>query len=1007
MPKMSSLCFRLFLPHRSFLFLLLLLQLLLAAFPPTAEAALTFVRTDPPFATPGRTVKLIWRLVDHNLTSPRSLSGGSSGVRFVADTSVSDLLFSTATSESPGWYCPCTGFGPWPSWPPCQVNVAGQECWFRTTTSQKNIPDAILRSTFKVPPGRFEQEVSVTGQLWLFTAHYDPEFLDVTATGSFTTGSPIISIAPSIAVIGEEKSLVPGKEFVFQFRLSNSGPSNARDARCRVRMAVDGGSADWVQQPEGVACEAKASLRWVCRFASDISPSSSANVQWRMTPPADFRGTLSITVDQCSAMGSQSPPTASQSFPAAPSWSLTSSFSDTEQGVMTMTEPFSFTSTLSNSGPSASLSTTCTWSFSTAALHFDGSNADAGVCEASSSTSDNTFHVTCVRDVEGGGTVLHPNISISAKESLRGTPSFDVELSCADEAGGMLPKLQNSLMVLEELESVDVDVLVVNAKLLLDKKRQSVYTEDNLGMTKQGQFVFDDALLFRLDFSSAGAHYARNITCSVELSGSDSVLMTFVPLSLYSNGTASPSCQDFGYQPSSNSRFLECSFADLQNVASQREMVATVDDRLREVGMTVNCSSSFLNSISNPVWKQALRFIHVDAVEDEDLIPPSSSSDEHGGNKNETEESNDQNRMALPIGLALGLGLPLLLLLLALLVLFFVLQRKKQRRLQQRHDEMTSSKTYGEQASMELYVTGDELAVVKQKARKQKREKEKAEGSKNGEGRMQWEIPFSELEFDEQIGQGCFGTVWKGTWRETTVAIKMFNSIMDSETSKANFKAESDIMKNLRPHTNVIQLFGVSMEEGTPWCLVTEFLAAGNLLCFLQNLKPNELDEEEFKRMAVRMAREIATGMHHLHSENIVHRDLAARNVLLTRDHSIKVSDFGLSTLESDEEKAHAIPVRWTPPEYFAKRIFDKKSDVWSYGVLLWEIVNFGQTPYSNLTSENVVDAILAGKVLEMNENVPEVLRTIAAQCFQFDPKQRPSFKDIILMLKEDNYSTC
>ncbi|KAL6057569.1 hypothetical protein QOT17_015415 [Balamuthia mandrillaris] len=608
----------------SVLMFLLLAQFAMLPFHPT-EGGLTFVGVEPAAATPGSNVQLVWLVQDHSLTVG-TFSGGGSGLRFEAGTSVS------ASTSAAGWYCPCVNFGPWPSWPPCGLGTAGQECWYRTTVDFATaVPDATIRSSFTVPADRFQQSISVTGQLWLHTAYYDPEQLDAEATGSFTTGAAVTSIAPSVVVIGGEQSLVPGEEFVFQFRLSNSGPSNARNAQCRVRMAVEG-NGGWLEEPEGTSCVADGSLKWVCSFASDLSPSSSGNVQWSMTPPADFRGTLSVTVDQCSATGSQStPPTALKNFVAAPSWSLTSSFpvsesvatdcnlayTDTEDNVMTMTDPFIFTSTLSNSGPSISLSTTCTWSFSTAALSFEGSNADAGDCEAAISSSDNSLKVTCVRDV-GGETEFHPTVTVSAKESLRGTPSFNVELSCEDEDGGKLPKRQRSMMVVEELEGVDVDLLVVNAKHDADANE---YVEDDLGTTKQGQSVFEAAILFQLDFSSAGAHYARNISCQVQLLGSDAVLMTFVP------HYSSASCKDNGYDSPSKSRLWDCSFEDMGNdEPSTRVMVATVDERLREVTMSVNCSSAFPNSISNPVWSQPVRFIHVDAVDDDDWIPPSSSS---------------------------------------------------------------------------------------------------------------------------------------------------------------------------------------------------------------------------------------------------------------------------------------------------------------------------------------------------------------------------------------------
>ncbi|KAL6063201.1 hypothetical protein QOT17_011685 [Balamuthia mandrillaris] len=609
----------------SMLTFLLLAHLAMLPFHPT-EGGLTFVGVEPSAPiTPGSNVQLVWRVQDHSLTVG-SFSGGGSGLRFEAGTSVS------ASTSAAGWYCPCVNFGTWPSWPPCNVNTAGQECWYRTTVDFATaVPDATIRSSFTVPADRFQQSISVTGQLWLYTAYYDPEQKDAEATGSFTTGAAVTSIAPSVVVIGGEQSLVPGEEFIFQFRLSNSGPSNARNAQCRVRMALEG-NGGWLEDPEGTSCVADGSLKWVCSFASDISPSSSGNVQWSMMPPADFRGTLSVTVDQCSATGSQStPPTALKNFVAAPSWSLTTSFPDTEENVMTMTVPFVFTSTLSNSGPSVSLSTTCIWAFSTAALSFDGSNDDAGDCEAAISTSDNSLQVTCVRDV-GGEMEFHPTITVSAKESLRGTPSFDVELSCEDEGGGKLPKRQRSLIVVEELEGVDVDLLVVNAQHDADANE---YVEDDLGTTKQGQSVFDAAILFRLDFSSAGAHYARNISCQVQLLGSDGVLMTFVPHS------SAASCRDNGFDSPSKSRLWDCSFEDMRNdEPSTRVMVATVDERLREVTVSVICSSTFPNSISNPVWSQPVRLIHVDAVDDDDWIPPSSSSSSSSfGDSSSSEDS--------------------------------------------------------------------------------------------------------------------------------------------------------------------------------------------------------------------------------------------------------------------------------------------------------------------------------------------------------------------------------
>ncbi|KAL6060152.1 Tyrosine-protein kinase jak2 [Balamuthia mandrillaris] len=224
-----------------------------------------------------------------------------------------------------------------------------------------------------------------------------------------------------------------------------------------------------------------------------------------------------------------------------------------------------------------------------------------------------------------------------------------------------------------------------------------------------------------------------------------------------------------------------------------------------------------------------------------------------------------------------------------------------------------------------------------------------------------WEIPFEELEFKNEIGRGAFGVVWKGIWRDSDVAIKRLQ-----ESNWKEFAVELEIMQKLRPHTNVLQLLGVAYQDNTPFC-ITELMPKGNLWHFLQTKEGKEFVQTTTN--LVQMAKEIAAGMNHLHSEGIVHRDLAARNLLLTETNEIKVSDFGLSRLIVNVESAQEVigPLKWMAPECFIESKYSEKSDVWSYGITLWEIITFGKEPYSKMNGIQVASINLNNTIANTN----------------------------------------
>ncbi|XP_018326020.1 tyrosine-protein kinase transmembrane receptor Ror2 [Agrilus planipennis] len=288
------------------------------------------------------------------------------------------------------------------------------------------------------------------------------------------------------------------------------------------------------------------------------------------------------------------------------------------------------------------------------------------------------------------------------------------------------------------------------------------------------------------------------------------------------------------------------------------------------------------------------------------------------------------------------------------------------------------------------------------------------------------EYPRNNIIFLRDLGQGAFGQVFQAKAPDlvpgeefTIVAVKMLKDEA-SEDLQDDFEKEASLLAEF-DHPNIVKLLGVCA-IGKPMCLLFEYMGKGDLNEFLRHCSPsnyiikNLVDESQDVYRDNRLSHlelldislQIASGMVYLSDRKFVHRDLATRNCLISENMVVKIADFGLSQkiylqdyYKGDEHDA--IPVRWMPLESILYNKYTPESDVWAFGVCLWEIFSFALQPYYGMTHEEVVRFLKAGNVLSSPENTPVPVYELMKQCWQQKPSDRPSFRIIFQTLTTIN----
>lgn len=265
---------------------------------------------------------------------------------------------------------------------------------------------------------------------------------------------------------------------------------------------------------------------------------------------------------------------------------------------------------------------------------------------------------------------------------------------------------------------------------------------------------------------------------------------------------------------------------------------------------------------------------------------------------------------------------------------------------------------------------------------------------------QQWAIDLGRLDMGVPFAQGAFGKLYRGTYIGEDVAIKLLEK-PDNDTERAQsleqqFVQEVMMLSTLR-HPNIVRFIG-ACRKSIVWCIITEYAKGGSVRQFLAR-RQNKLVP---LRLAVKQALDVARGMAYVHALGFIHRDLKSDNLLIAADRSIKIADFGVARIEVKTEgmTPETGTYRWMAPEMIQHRPYDHKVDVYSFGIVLWELIT-GMLPFTNMTAVQAAFAVVnKGARPVIPQDCLPCLSHIMMRCWDANPEVRPPFTEIVCMLE-------